>query len=84
MIAQYIQPLAMNKYTISDTLFFPVILGENLLHSNEVHVSYDMDSLFTSILLGEKIYLILDKIYVRKKLEPFCKKSVFKKLLNKL
>ena len=26
----------------------------------------------------------LDEIYVRKKLAPFCKKSVFKKLLNEL
>ena len=57
---------------------------ENLLNSNEEYVSYDVDSLFTSIPLGESIGFILDEIYVRKKLEPFCKKSVFKKLLNKL
>ena len=43
-----------------------------------------MDSLFTSIPLGETIDFIFDKIYVRKKLEPFRKKSVFKKLINKL
>ena len=43
-----------------------------------------MDSLLTSIPLGKVIDFIPDKIYVRKKLEPFCKKSVFKNLLNKL
>ena len=43
-----------------------------------------MDSLFTSIPLEERIDFILDEIYVQKKLELFCKKSVFKKLLNKL
>ena len=43
-----------------------------------------MDLLFTSIPLGETIDFILDKIYVEKKLDPFCKKWVFKKLLNKL
>ena len=43
-----------------------------------------MDSLFTSIPLGETIDFILDEIYVRKKLEPFSKNSVFKKLLYKL
>ena len=43
-----------------------------------------MDSLFTSIPLGETIDFILDEIYVQKKLEPFSKNSVFKKLLNKL
>ena len=84
IIAQYLQPLAINKYTISDTLSFPDILRENPLDSNEEYVSYDVDSLFTSIRLGETIDFILDEVYVRKKLEPFCKKSVFKKLLNKL
>ena len=29
-------------------------------------------------------YFIVDEIYVRKKLEPFCKESVFKKFLNNL
>ena len=32
----------------------------------------------------ETIDFILDEIYAGKKLQPFCKKSVFKKLLNKL
>ena len=84
IIAQYLQPLGINEYTISDTLSFPDILRENTLDSNEEYVSYDVDSLFTSILLGETIDFILDEIYVRKKLEPFCEKSVFKKLSNKL
>ena len=43
-----------------------------------------MDLLFTSIPLGETIDFILDEIFVGKKLEPFCKKSVFKMFLNKL
>ena len=84
IIAQYLQPLAISEYTISDTLSFPDILRENLLDSNEEYVSYDVDSLFTSIPLGETIDFVLDEFYVRKKLESFCKKSVFKKLLNKL
>ena len=55
-----------------------------MLHSNEEYVSYDVDLLFTSIPLGETIDFILDEIYVGKKFEPFCKKSVFKTLLKKL
>ena len=35
IIAQYLQPLAINKYTISDTLSFPDILRGNPLDSNE-------------------------------------------------
>ena len=69
---------------ISDTLSFPDILREVLLNSNEEYVSYDVGSLFTSIPLSETIDVNLDEIYIQKKLEPFCKKSVFKQLLNKL
>ena len=43
-----------------------------------------MHLLFSSIPLGETIDFIIGEIYVRKKLEPFRKKSVFKTLLNKL
>ena len=58
--AQYLQPLAINEYTISDTLSFPDILRENPLDSNEEYVSYDVDSLFISIPSGETIDFILD------------------------
>ena len=68
---------------ISVTFSSPDIFRENPLDSIEEYVSYDVDSLFTSIPLSETIGFILDGIYVRKKLELFCKKSVFKKLLNK-
>ena len=54
MIVQYLQPLAINEYTISDNLSFPNILGENPLDSNQEFVSYDVDLLFTSIHLGEQ------------------------------
>ena len=43
-----------------------------------------MDSLFTSIHLGKTTDFFLDEIYIRKKIEFFCNKSVFKVLLNKL
>ena len=66
----------LNESMISDTVFFPDILRGDLLDSNEEYVSYDVDSLFTRIPLDEAIYFILDKIYVWKKLETFCKKSV--------
>ena len=40
--------------------------------------------MFTSIPVQETIDYILQRIYVRKEIEPFCKKSIFKKLLLKL
>ena len=67
--------------TISDKQY-PDILREDSLDSHEEYVSYDVDSLFRSIPLDETVDFILDEIYFGKKFEPFCKKSVFKKLIN--
>ena len=53
----------MNEYMISDTLSFLDILSENLLHSNEKYVSYNVDLLFTSIPLLEEIDFILNEVY---------------------
>ena len=48
-------------------------------------MSYDVESLFTSIPVDETIEYILDEIYVNKKLKPFCKKRLtFKRLLERL
>ena len=62
IISQYLQPLAINEYTISDTLSFPHVLRKNPLDGNEEYVSYDVDSLVTSIPLGETVDFILDEI----------------------
>ena len=64
IIPQYIQSLAINEYTSFDSLYFPDILPENPLDSNEEYVSYDVDSIFTSIPLGAAIDFIVDEIYV--------------------
>ena len=54
--------------------------------SDESHenVSYDNESLFTSIPFQERIDNILYRIFAHKEIGPFCKKSMFKKLLLKL
>ena len=38
IIAQYLQPQAINEYTISNTLSFPNIFRENPLDSNEEYI----------------------------------------------
>ena len=50
----------------------------NLLDSNEEYISYHVDSLFTSILLGETIDFILDDIYVLRMLESFVRNQFSK------
>ena len=56
----------------------------NLSHSEEF-VSYDIESLFTSIPVDETIEYICDRIYVHNKFAPFCKKRLtFKRLLQRL
>ena len=54
------------------------------LLKNEEYVLYDVDSLFTNILLKEAIDYIILKIYNEKLLKPICKKLIFRRLLYKL
>ena len=55
------------------------------MKDDEEDVSYDVESLFTSIPVDETIEYILDEIYDKKKLKPFCKKRlIFKRLLGRL
>ena len=70
-----LKPLAKNEYTISDTLTFPDLVM-NVSNSNEYEdVSYKVESLFTSIPVEQTINYIVDRIYVRKEIEPLCKKN---------
>ena len=84
VVAKYLAPLAKNDYTIRDTFSFPDLLNSAPSDDNYEDVSYDAESLFTSIPVQETIDYILYKIYVNKDLKQFCKNSIFKKLLNKL
>ena len=84
VVAQFLKPLARNEFTISDTLAFPELL-KNIENSDDYEdVSYDVESLFTSIPIKETIDYIIHKIYIKNVIEPMCKKSIFKKLLRKL
>ena len=52
-------------------------------HNDEQDVSYDVESLFTSIPLQDTINYILNEIYVNKTIKPFCqKKLIFKNLFT--
>ena len=65
-IADYLKPLANNDYIIKDTQEFPNIIKTFRLKEDEETVSYDVDSLFTSIPLKDTIDYILDQIYNKK------------------
>ena len=78
VVAKFLGPLATNDYTIRDTLSFPDLLKGAPWDHNYKDVSYDVESLFTSIPVQETIDYILYKIYVNKDLKPFCKKSILK------
>ena len=84
VVAKYLGLLAKNEYTIRDTLNFPDLLKSVPSDDNYGDDLFDVESLFTSTLVQETIDYILYKLYVKKELKSFCKKSIFKKLLNKL
>ena len=54
------------------------------LQDDEEDVSYDVESLFTNILIKERINCITEQIYAHKSLTPICSKLIFTRLLIKL
>ena len=80
VIAKYLIPLAKNEFSISGTFTFPDLV-KNASNSNKYeHVSYGIESLFTSIPVEETINYIVDIIYIRKKTEPLWKSRYLKKI----
>ena len=87
VISQYLKPLCSeNLYIIRNTQDFPdMIKNQPPLNKNEELVSYDVESLFTSIPIKETIEYILNEIYEQNKLPKICNsKLIFKRLLLKL
>ena len=84
VVAKFFKPLTRNEFTINDTLTFPELLKNTGNSDDYEDVSFDVESMFTSITIKETIDYILNKIYTEKIIEPMCKKSIFKKLLIKL
>ena len=68
VIANYLRPLSKNQYTIWDILKFPDLLKSADTNANYEDVSYDVESLFTSIPVAETIEYILKRIYTNKEL----------------
>ena len=55
-VGEYLRPLTINEYKINDCLRFQAMIKPlRPLQKNEKYVLYDVDSLFTNILLREKM-----------------------------
>ena len=64
---------------------FAKMTKNGILDPEEEYVSYDVESLFTSILVSETIDYIIKEIYENKVIKPMCKsKLIFRRLLEKL
>ena len=61
------------------------MIKNDILDPEEEYVSYDVESLFTSILVSETIDYIIKEIYENKVIKPMCKsKLIFRRLFEKL
>ena len=76
--------MTRNEFVIDNTQVFPAMLNNIPLSKDKEDVSYDVESRFMNIPIKDTIDFICEEIYVHKKLEPTCKKSIFKKPLYKL
>ena len=73
VVAKYLSPLPKNEFSITDTLRFPELLKNSGNDESYEDVSYNVESLFTSIPVQEMIDYILQTIYIHKEIKPFCK-----------
>ena len=73
VIAKYLKPLTKNELLISSTQQFPSMLNNVPLSEDGEDISYDVESLFTSIPIKETIDFICGEICNRKKVRPICK-----------
>ena len=79
-IANYLERLPKNQYTISDILKFPDLLKSADTNANYEDVSYDVESLFTSIPVAETIEYIMKHIYTNKELNLYVKSLFLKNI----
>ena len=83
--SDYLQPLVQNEYVIKDTFLLAEITEKDILDSVKEYVSYDVESLFTSIPVSETIDHIIKEIYENKLIKPICKcKLIFRRFLENL
>ena len=76
--------MTKNELFVNNTQDFPLMLDIIPICEDDEDVTYDVMMLFTNIPLKDTIHSIYEEIYIHKKVEPICKKSIFKKLLYKL
>ena len=74
------RPLLKNQYAISDILKFPDLLKSADTNANYEDVSYDVESLFTSIPVAETIEYIMKHIYTNKELNLYVKSLFLKNI----
>ena len=78
------EPLSKNQYSVDDTKTFPNMLASiQPLQDVKEDVSYDVESLFTHILIEETINYIIKQFYIQNNLTPICTKLVFRNILVK-
>ena len=61
-----------------------MIHHKNYLQDDKEDVSYDVESLFTNILIEETINYTIQQLYIHKKLMPICSKLISRGLLIKI
>ena len=62
VVAKYLRPVSKNKYSIDDTLTFLDLLKNAEESDDYEDVSYDVESLFITVLVKETIEYTIQKI----------------------
>ena len=84
-LSNILNPLIENQYVVKDSFTAVNKIREilkELFDQGYRFVSFDVESLFTSVLLRKTFNIILDRIYNKKPLKTNMKKRTMKKLLK--
>ena len=84
-LSNLLNPLTENQYAVKDTFTAANKIREipkELFDHGYRYVSFDVESLFTSVHLSKTINIILDEMYNKKLLKKNIKKQAMKKLLK--
>lgn len=81
-LADLLKPLTKSQYSVESTKDFVERIRNKNIQQDYDLISFDVVSLFTSVPLDYTIGLILDKIYIEKRIDTKLKREEMKKLLE--
>ena len=80
-LVKLLSPLSQSDYTVNSAKHFIEQIKYDKISEENQMMSFDVRSLFTSILLSKTIEIILERIYDRTEINAYIPKTIIKEIL---